>query len=157
MRAERESSLGERLYDRSLSELVRELGQQSQGLVRDELRFAKAEIREELAKVEKGSFELGAGGAVEYVALFLLGATLVLGGATFLPAWLSALIVTVIYAAVGGALVFAGRAAIKKARPARAVEHIKEDGRWAKETMHDIKSSRGANGSRSSPARYHDA
>lgn len=157
MRTEREFYRGERLHDRPLGDVVRELGQQGQGLVRDEFRLAKEELRAELAKVQKGSVELGAGGAVAYVALFLLGATLVLVGATFMPAWLSALIVTVIYAAVAGGLIAAGRAELKKARPARAVEHIKEDGRWAKETMHDIKSSRGANASRSSPARYHDA
>jgi|GEM_PF-1137804 len=157
MRAERELYRGERLHDRPLGDLVRELGQQSQGLVRDELRLAKAELRTELEKVQKGSAEIGAGGAVAYVGLFLLGITLVLVGATFMPAWLSALIVTLIYAAVGGGLIAAGRTELKKARPSRAVEHIKEDGRWAKETMHDIKSSRGANASRSSPARYHDA
>lgn len=156
MRAERE--LPERgLRERPLGELVRELGEQSQGLVRDELRLARAELRAELVRVQKGGAELGAGGAIAYVALFLLGATLVLVGATFLPAWLSALIVTVIYAAVGAGLLAAGRAELRQARPARAVEHIKEDGRWAKETMHDIRSRRGASASRSSPARYHDA
>ncbi|HYD43211.1 MAG TPA: phage holin family protein [Anaeromyxobacter sp.] len=157
MRPGREFSRGERLHDRPLGDVVRELGQESQGLVRDELRLAKAELRAELKKVQKGSAEIGAGGAVGYIALFLLGITLVAVGATFMPVWLSALIVTVIYAAVAGGLIAAGRAELKKARPTRAVEHIKEDGRWAKETMHDIKSSRGANASRSSPARYHDA
>jgi hypothetical protein len=156
MRPEREFP-GEKLRDRPLGELVRELGQQSQGLVRDELRLARSELRQELSKVRKAGVELGAGGAVVYVALFLLGVTLILVGATFMPAWLSALIVTVIYAAVGGGLIAAGKAELEKARPARAVEHIKEDGRWAKETMHDIKSRRGASASRSSPARYHDA
>jgi hypothetical protein len=156
MRAEREFP-GERLRDRPLGDLVRELGQQSQSLVRDELRLARAELRQELSKVRKAGVELGAGGAVGSVALFLLGVTLILVGATVMSAWLSALIVTVIYAAVGGGLIAAGRAELEKARPAKAVEHIKEDGRWAKETMHTIKSRRGASASRSLPARYHDA
>jgi hypothetical protein len=157
MRPERELHGRGRLDHRTLGDLVRELGQQSQGLVRDELRLAKAELRAELAKVRKGSGEVGAGGAVAYVGLFLLGITLVLAGATFLPAWLSGLVVTAIYAAVGGGLIAAGRDELRRARPARAVEHIKEDGRWAKETLHDVRSRRGASASRSSPARYHDA
>lgn len=135
----------EELRERPLGDLVRELLQDAQGLLREEVRLAKAELRHEAKKAGKGAAAIGAGGAVLYAALFFLGATLVLVGATFLPAWLSALIVTVIYGVAGWAALGYGRKELEKTRPSRAIEHAKEDARWAKETMRDIKSSRSAN------------
>lgn len=135
----------EDLSDRPLGDLLRELLQDAQGLVREEVRFAKAEVREEAKKAGKGAAAIGAGGAVLYAALLLFGVTLVLLGATFLPPWVAALIVTVIYAAAGWYAVSYGRAELRKTRPSRAVEHVKEDARWAKETMRDVRSSRSAN------------
>lgn len=131
------------LSERPLGELLRELLQDAQGLVREEVRFAKAEIREDARRAGKGAGAMGAGGAVLYAALLLAGATLVLVGATFLPAWLAALIVTALYGIAGGATLAYGRTEMKKARPGRAAEQVKEDARWARETMRDVRSSRG--------------
>ena len=136
-----------RFEDRPLGDLMGELMRDSQQLVRDELRLAKAELKTEAMKAARGGGEIAAGGAVAYAALLFLGVTLILVGATFLPAWLSALIVTALY---GGAAAYAinrGKQDLAKANPAKAVENLKEDERWAKETMHDIKSSRGASAS----------
>jgi VIT1/CCC1 family predicted Fe2+/Mn2+ transporter len=132
------------LRERPTGELLRDLVTEAQGLVREEVRIAKAEIREEARKATKGGAEMGAGGAVLYAAVLLLGATLVLVLATFLPAWAAALIVTAVYGAVGLGVLGHGRSELKRARPARAVETLKEDGRWARETMHDIKRTRSA-------------
>jgi VIT1/CCC1 family predicted Fe2+/Mn2+ transporter len=133
------------LRERPLGELLRELVADAQVLLRDEVRLAKAEVREEAKKAAKGAGAMGAGGALLHAALLFLGATLVLVGATFLPAWLSALIVTAIYAGAGWAALSWGRGELRKTRPARPVEHMKEDARWAKETIRDVKSSRSAN------------
>jgi putative superfamily III holin-X len=138
---------GDRLADRPLGDLLGEMARDGQELLREELRLAKAELRAEAKKAARGGAELGAGGAVLYAALLLFGATLVLIGATFLPAWLSALIVTVIYGAAGAIAIGRGKQDLAKASPARVVGNLKEDERWAKETMHDIKSSRGASAS----------
>lgn len=132
------------LRERPLGELLRELLQEGQGLLREEVRLAKAEVREEARKATKGAAFAGAGGAVLYAALLFLGVTLVLLGATFLPAWVAALIVTAIYGAAGWAALSHGKGELQRTRPSRAVDHVKEDARWAKETMRDIKSSRGA-------------
>lgn len=125
-------------------ELVSELFAEGRTLLREEVRLAKAEVREEAKKAGKGAGAIAAGGAVLYAALFFLGATLVLVGATFLPAWIAALIVTVIYGVAGWATLGYGRKELERARPSRALEHVKEDARWAKETMRDIRSSRSA-------------
>jgi uncharacterized membrane protein YqjE len=144
MRLEREHA-SDGLRERPFGDLLRELVQDGQGLLRDEVRLAKAEIREEAKKAKKGGAAIGAGGAVAWAALLLLGVTLVLLGATFMPAWLSALVVTVLYGIAAAALLAYGRKELARTNPSRAVEGIKEDGRWAKETMRDIKSSRSAN------------
>jgi uncharacterized membrane protein YqjE len=133
------------LRERPLADLLRELVQEAQGLLREEVRLAKAELREEAQKAAKGGSAIGAGGALLYAALLFLGGTLVLLGATFLTAWVAALIVTGIYGAAGWAVLSYGRQELQKSRPARAVEHVKEDAQWAKETMRDIRSSRSAN------------
>jgi hypothetical protein len=133
------------LRERPLGDLVGELLRDAQGLLREEVRLAKAEARAEVKRAGKGAAAVGAGGAVLYAALLFLGATLALAGATFLPAWLAALIVTVIYGVAGWAALGYGRKALERARPSRAIEHVKEDARWAKETMRDIKSSRSVN------------
>lgn len=127
-----------------LRELLRELVVDGQGLLREEVRLAKAELREEAKKMARGGAGVGVGGALLYAALLCLAATLVLVGATFMPAWLAALIVTALYGGAGYAALQQGRQRLAQARPARAIEGIQEDRRWASETMRDIKSSRHA-------------
>jgi hypothetical protein len=135
------------LVDRPLGDLVGELARDSQQLLRDEVRLAKAELRDEVKKSAKGGAEIAAGGVALHAAALFLGITLILIGSTFMPSWLSALIVTLIYAAAGAVVVSAGKKDFASANPARAFDNLKEDERWAKETMRDIKSSRGANAS----------
>lgn len=144
MRLEGERPGGDGLRERPLGDLVRELVQDGQALFRDELRIARAELRVEAQRAKKGVAALGAGAAVGWAALLLLGMTLVLVGATFMPAWLAALVVTVVYGAAAAALLGHGKKELARTDPARAIEGIREDGRWAKETMRGIKSRRGA-------------
>jgi hypothetical protein len=130
------------LDERPLPDLVRELAAEGQLLLREEVRLAKAEIRREAKKAAKGAAEVGAGGAVGYVALFCLAATLIVLGDLILPLWLSALIVTALFGIVGFALIQGGRKQLQNAQPARAVDNLKEDKEWAKETMRSVRSSR---------------
>lgn len=143
MRYEREVD-AEVLDERPLADLFRELMRDGQTLLREEARLAKAEIRAEVKKAAKGGAAIGAGGALLHTALLCFAAALVLVGATFLPAWLSALFVTILLGAAGWTAVSWGKKRLSSAEPARAVDHIKEDGRWAKETMRSIKSERHA-------------
>lgn len=134
----------ERLRDVPLRELLRELVDDGQALLREEVRLAKAELREEGLKAARGGAAMGAGGAVLFAALLCFAATLVLLGATFMPAWLAAFIVTVLYAGAGVAALYTGKRRLAQARPGKAVQNIQEDKRWATETMRDIRSSRHA-------------
>jgi uncharacterized membrane protein YqjE len=142
MRVERHG--GDGLREQPTGALVRDFIDEGQTLLREEVRLVKAEIREEAAKAARGGAAMGAGGAVLYAAVLLLGGTLVLIGAMFLPAWLSALIVTAIYAIAGGIALGWGKRKLEETNPARPVEELEEGGKWAKETMRDIRSSRRA-------------
>ena len=77
----------------------------------------------------------GGAGAVGLYALGALTATIILALATFLPGWVAALIVTVVYGAIAGVLALRGKAEVKQATPPvpeQAVETTKEDARWVK-------------------------
>jgi putative superfamily III holin-X len=68
-------------------------------------------------------------------AVGALTATIILALATFLPAWVAALIVTVVYGAIAGILALRGKSQVKEATPPvpeQAVETTKEDVRWVK-------------------------
>jgi protein-S-isoprenylcysteine O-methyltransferase Ste14 len=130
----------EELEQRPLGDLVSELFADGKTLLREEVRVAKAELREEARKAGRAAAALGAGGAVLHAAALCLAAALVLVGATFLPAWLSALIVTALLGVAGWAAMSAGRKRPRETDPSRAVRNLKEDGRWARETMRSIRS-----------------
>lgn len=135
---------GDGLADRPTADLMKELFEDGQELLRQEVRLAKAEIREELKRAARAAGMIAGGGAVFYAALLAGAATLIAIGATVLPLWLSALIVTVLLGAAGGVAVVMGRRELQQLEPERTVKSLKEDRQWAKETMQSIRSSRHA-------------
>ena len=121
------------LRRRGVRQLVGDLSGQSSTLVRQEIELAKIEM------LEKGKAAGGAaamfGGAALAVALTLgsLTAFLIILLALVLPAWASALLVTLSWAAVAGVLAFLGRSRageIGKPMPEKTIETIKEDVQW---------------------------
>ena len=126
---------GSDLRDRPTSELLRQLSDQTTTLVRQEIELAKLEFREKGKKAGMGAGMFGGAGALGLYALGALTATIILALATFLPAWLAALIGTVVYAAIAGVLALRGKAQVKEAGPLvpeQAVDTTKEDVRWVK-------------------------
>ena len=62
-------------------------------------------------------------------------ATIILALATLIPAWVAALLVTLVYAAIAGVLALRGKKQVKEATPPvpeQAVDTTKEDVRWVK-------------------------
>jgi hypothetical protein len=135
---------GDGLQARTTPELVREFFEEGQLLLREEMHLAKVEAREELRSAARAGAALGVGGALLYCALVLLAFTLVFVGWTFLPLWASALIVTALFAISGGIALGAGKAKLKHIGPKDTKESLKEDRRWAKETIRSVKSQRHA-------------
>jgi len=120
--------------DRSLGELFTELAADTGTLVRQEVALAQAEITHKVTKAGKNVGSLVVGGAVAYLAVMSLTAAIIIGLAAFMPAWLSALIVAVIFGAVSFFLISPALAELKKTdpMPRETIETLKEDAQWLK-------------------------
>jgi Flp pilus assembly protein TadB len=126
---------GEELRNSSTAELVKQLTQQSSELVRKELELAKTELTDKARHAGKGAGLLGGASVAVLLALGAFTACVILLLAEAMDAWLAALIVTAIYAAVAGVLAVNGRDRVKEGlppAPEQTVESVKEDVQWAK-------------------------
>lgn len=117
---------------RSLGELVSELVEHTQGLVRDEIRLSKLEMTEKAKLAAKDAVMVGAGVGVAAVGALVLLAAVVLIFALFMPLWLAALILGVVATAAGVAIAMSGLAALKKIDPAprQTIQTLREDKAW---------------------------
>jgi hypothetical protein len=124
------------LRERPVGELMKQLAQETSTLVRQELDLAKAEMAEKGKQAGKGAGMFGAAGVVGLLALGALTAVLIALLATALDhVWLAALIVTVVYAAIAGALALTGKKKVQSATPVapeQTIDTVKEDVQWAK-------------------------
>jgi uncharacterized membrane protein YqjE len=123
------------LRERPMSELLKQLSDQTTALVRQEIELAKLELQAKGKTAGIGAGMFGGAGVLGLYAVGALTATIILALATFLPGWVAALIVTVIYGAIAGILALRGRSQVKGATPPvpeQAVETTKEDVRWVK-------------------------
>jgi len=99
----------ERREERSLGELFGDLARETGMLVRQEVQLAKTEMTHKASEVGKDIGFLAVGGAVAYAGLLALVATLIIIlGTVGLPWWLASLIVGVVVAGIGYALVQKG-------------------------------------------------
>ena len=132
----------EELRERPIGDLVKQLAGQTSTLVRQELDLAKAEMSQKASIAGKGAGLLGGAAVVGLLAAGALTAFLILLLSEAMDAWLAALIVTVVMAAVAAALGLAGRNRIRAATPPvpeQTVETVKEDVEWAKNQMPSAK------------------
>jgi len=123
--------------NRSLGELLSDLTRELTTLLRREVELAKTEMTEKAVKTGRDVGFLAIGGAVAYAGFLVLLAALVVGLANAMPAWLAALIVGLVVAAIGAGLVFKGMAALKSENlaPTQTVATLKEDAQWAKRQL----------------------
>ena len=118
-----------------MAELVRQLSDQTTTLVRQEIELAKAEMTAKGKEVGIGAGAFGAAGVVGLYAVGAITACLILALSTAMDAWLAALIVGVVYAAVAGVLALVGKKKTQAGAPPvpeRAISSTKEDVEWAK-------------------------
>ena len=120
--------------DASLGELVKQLSEQTSRLAHQEVELAKAELVVESKRIETGLGMFGGAGAIGFYALGALVAAAVLGLATAVTAWLSALIIAVLLGLIAGLLALQGKSKMKVATPvsAQITESVTEDVKWAK-------------------------
>jgi hypothetical protein len=124
-----------RARERPTAELLRELADQTTTLVRKEIELAKVEFSAKGKEAATGAGMFGGAGVVGMFAFGALTACVILALATLMPAWLGALIVAVVYAAVAGVLALRGKRHVRQATPPvpeQAVDSTKEDLEWVK-------------------------
>jgi hypothetical protein len=116
--------------DPTIGELLSRISDQTSQLVRDEIRLAQAETSEKVKHGVMGVAGFGVAGVLALYGVGLLLATAVLGLAEALPAWLAALIVTVVVLAGAGVAAVLGKKEVAEVAPVvpeKAVAGVKED------------------------------
>lgn len=126
----------EDLNEQSVSDLLHRLSQQTQTLVRDEIRLALLELQDKGKRAGIGAGLFGAGGLIALFGIGTLIAAIVLLLATAVEAWLAALIVAAVLLAGAGLLALGGKKEIEQAippAPTEAIESTKHDVEAVKE------------------------
>jgi len=114
----------------SISELMKQLTEQSTRLARKEVELAKAEMSAKGQRLGIGAGALGSAGLVAVLALGALIAAVILLLATAMTAWLAALIVAVVLFGIAAVLGLLGKQKVQEATPPvpeQAVETVRED------------------------------
>jgi VIT1/CCC1 family predicted Fe2+/Mn2+ transporter len=114
----------------SAAELLKQVSEQTQRLIRQELALARLELTDKAKHAGIGVGMLVAAGLVAFFAAGILVATLVLVLATALDAWLAALIVAVALLALAGLLAVVGKGQLERATPPapeQTIESVKAD------------------------------
>jgi len=121
--------------DAPLAELARQLSDQTSRLIHQEIELAKAELSVKGKRAGIGAGMFGGAGVFGFYAVGALTATAILALSLAVTAWLAALIVTVVLAAIAGVLALQGKTKVQQATPPvpeQATESVKEDVQWAK-------------------------
>jgi uncharacterized membrane protein YqjE len=126
----------------SLGELFKQLAQDSATLVKQEVSLAKAEMRENLRSATKDAAMIAVGGGLLLVGLLVLTAFLVAAIGDMLDNyWLGALLVGLVFVAVGGLLAKKNLNNLKKddLGPGQTIQTLKEDKRWLQSEIQQAK------------------
>lgn len=135
--------------DRSIGQLIRELGAEGSTLIREELLLAKAEMREKATVYEKNAAKMAAGGVFLAGALFMLlvalnrGLTVVLEGLVGVETalWLSPVILAVLVGIIGWSMVKAAQSAMRREGivPEETVDVLREEKEWIQQEAREVR------------------
>jgi len=118
----------------SVGELIGNISNDLSTLFRQEVKLAKAELKEEAGKAGKAAGMLGAAGYAGHLTVVLLSFALVFALGNVMDLGWAALIVGVIWGIIGAVLFVNGRKKLKTVDPVprRTTETLKEDAQWLK-------------------------
>jgi predicted phage tail protein len=121
----------------SLGRLFRDLADDLSNLTRKEIELARTETMEKVSHASKAVISMAAGGFLAYAGLLVLLAAAVMVIATWVPYWLSAVIVGGVAVIIGLILLQSGRSALQKTNitPEKTVDTMKENAQWVKEKI----------------------
>ena len=119
---------------RSLSDILSDIISNVQGIVRSEVRLAKAEMQEEGIKAGKAAGIAVSGAVLALYALGFLLLTCFFALELAIAPWLAALIVTAVVGVIAAVLITFGMKRMKRVepRPEKTIRSIKENLEWAK-------------------------
>jgi hypothetical protein len=114
--------------DRPIKDLLVELWENTETLVRQELKLASAELDDKLSKAKNDLSKTVMGGAALYAGALAIVAAVILFLAKFMAPWLAALLVGAVVVAVGYTLAQRGKQlSPDKLMPRRTIENVRED------------------------------
>ena len=126
----------------ALGDLFRQLAQDSATLVRQEMALAKAELRENVKSVARDTAKIAVGAVVAAVGALVMVAFLVLLlGDVVGKYWAGALIVGVLFVAIGAFLAMGAMKRLKKdtLAPEQTLQTLKEDKQWLRSEMQQVR------------------
>jgi uncharacterized membrane protein YqjE len=120
--------------ERSLGEIVGDLGRDMTTLVKQELELARAELKQEAAKAGRGVGMLGGAGVAALLMLLLASSALAFLLDNWMPVELAFLITALVWAVVAAVLALRGRAELRRVTPQlpETQQTLKEDASWVK-------------------------
>lgn len=118
--------------ERPLSDLFRDLMNETKILIQQEIQLLKLEMSQKATQAAKDVAFIAVGGALAYAGLLVLLAAATLALALVIPGWASALIVGLAVAGIGYALIQKGISDLKTMNPApqKTIDSIKETKQW---------------------------
>ena len=130
---------GAPLEERSLRELIGQLSRDGSLLLRQEVALAKQELTDKAKSFSRSAGEIAIGALVLYAGVLTLIAGVVMLLALALPGWLSAVLVGLVVAMVGAALLGRGKKRLENLdmKPRETVASVKRDVEMMKEAVHD--------------------
>ena len=120
---------------RPVSAVLQDILRDVQEMLRAEIRLATVEIRDDAKRAISSGLWFAAGVAAIVSGWMFLLWTLAYALAAMMPMWAATLVVAVVVAAIGAALMLLGiqRARTLQAGPERTVESVKETLEWIKQ------------------------
>jgi uncharacterized membrane protein YqjE len=125
-----------------LGELFKRLSADTSELIRQEMSLAKVEMREAGATLARDATKIGVAVALALAGVLALGAFAIVGlGDLFNNYWLAALVVGVLFLAIGGYLAKNALDDVKRRglKPQKTVETLREDASWVKQEGRELK------------------
>jgi uncharacterized membrane protein YqjE len=125
-----------------LGELFKQLAQESATLIKQEMQLARAEMQDSIRTITRGAMMLAIGGGLLLVGMLALTAFLiVILGQALANYWLGALLVGLVYAGIGAALVMNGKNRLQgsELKPEQTIRSLQEDKRWAQSEAQQVK------------------
>lgn len=121
----------------SVGTLLGNLLSDTNRLIKDEIRLAKAEAGQKVSQAKGGAISLAIGGALLLLGLIYLIQAIIYALALFMPGWLAALIVGGVITVLGLIFLKSGQSKLKadNLKPTHTQENLRRDAQTFKESV----------------------